>query len=689
MTWASSPLSKARHHAGCLRHRKLCPNLLSPRMGLRVFASHSAESMFSSLTSFRQILDQHIVGHASVKEAVLLGILAREHVYIEGPPGVAKTFIAELVSESAGLSSWFYQMHRDTRLHEIIGEAVIRKEGCPGGEIIREDFVRGGLLTCEIAVLDDISRAPGEALNVLLRILNERTYGATPADRIPLLSAIATGNPAQEDAYFAEPLDPATLDRFALQVRVKGHINDGNWSAVSEVLDLYSGPQVASDVIPRGGPGRDIITSCCEFVPQISFGESVKLVLIELLRVLREEHALGEDNSLLTDRTFLIKAVKILKANAFLKGRLACEPDDLYAVRHMTTFRVPDNVHEQMSEIIDRILAGHAPPSAPSMNEESSEVLEEEGPPAPQPSSENEGGENEVDKERRLALAVSCSSIDHTIKDMIPCSVPPPPILDAGDVENLRSVMQILKGRLEDGNMEQFDHPGGQPRSWSRIRTFSDIMDADLTSAALWCESPGPRLPRSQRRVRRRLGGRLIIIRDTSLSMSGLWDGFASLICAKVVDLAKQFRMHVGYLEFNNSVTKFMHQNSNKFFTREYATLLKQVHWAACTGSTNYEMPLNVALSEFQQGAGNGIGSTACSNRHILFLTDGYPNEGNVGVSKQIELARALRISIHTLFLGSDDCPSVLDRMSLSTKGARLIAQMIPKGCNIRVITRS
>jgi len=355
----------------------------------------------------------------------------------------------------------------------------------------------------------------------------------------------------------------------------------------------------------------------------------------------------------------------------------------------MTTFRVPENVHEQMGEIIARILAHHDSPSAPLVSEESGEVMQASGPSAPQPSSENEEGEKEVSEEKRKAMATPSSSIAHTIKDMMPCSVPPAPILDACYVENLHPIMKLLKGQLEDGNMEQFDHPGGQPRSWSRIRTFSDIMDADLTSAALWCESPGPHLPRSQRRVRKRLGGRLVIIRDTSLSMSAeLWDTFASLICAKVIDLAKQFRMHVGYLEFNNAVTKFMLRNSTKFFTREYGTLLKQVNWSACQGSTNYELPLNVALSEFQQGAGNGIGSTAASNRHILFLTDGYPNEGNVGVSKQIELARALRISIHTLFLGKDDCPSVLDRMSLTTKGARLFAQMT-KGCDIRVMTRS
>eukprot|EP00438_Fugacium_kawagutii_P020446 Skav206751 [mRNA] locus=scaffold167:9351:12995:- [translate_table: standard] len=46
-------------------------------------------------------------------------------------------------------------MHRDTKLHELIGMAC-------------------GILTAELCVLDDISRAPGEALNILLRLLNER-----------------------------------------------------------------------------------------------------------------------------------------------------------------------------------------------------------------------------------------------------------------------------------------------------------------------------------------------------------------------------------------------------------------------------------------------------------------------------------------------------------------------------------
>ena len=84
----------------------------------------------------------------------------------------------------------------------------------------------------DIAVLDDITRAPGEALNVLLRLLNERTYDGTA---IPLRVAIATANNPRDDMY-VEPLDPANLDRFALQTRSDGLIFGRDWG---ELLQRY------------------------------------------------------------------------------------------------------------------------------------------------------------------------------------------------------------------------------------------------------------------------------------------------------------------------------------------------------------------------------------------------------------------------------------------------------------------
>jgi len=156
------------------------------------------------------------------------------------------------------------------------------------------------------------------------------------------------------------------------------------------------------------------------------------------------------------------------------------------------------------------------------------------------------------------------------------------------------------------------------------------------------------------------------------------------MICSKVIELAKQFRMHVGYLEFNDDVLRFVLDKSRQFFSREYATLLRQVRWARSKGCTNYEVPLNVALSEFR-----GMrGMAARCNQHILFLTDGHPNRGDPSVARQLASARSLGVSIHTIFLGAKDCPEVLDTMSLLTNGARHAVKFLPGTVDLRVERR-
>ena len=48
------------------------------------------------LAQVRRQMDRYVVGHNDVKEALMLGLIAREHIYLEGPPGTAKTMLAEI-----------------------------------------------------------------------------------------------------------------------------------------------------------------------------------------------------------------------------------------------------------------------------------------------------------------------------------------------------------------------------------------------------------------------------------------------------------------------------------------------------------------------------------------------------------------------------------------------------------------
>jgi MoxR-like ATPase len=302
-----------------------------------------------TLDALAALLDRHVVGHDDAKRALLLGLLCREHIYLEGPPGTAKTRMAEIAARGSSLQFFFYQLHRDTRLPELVGDVVLERRPLGGeeGERIHQRIEPGGILTAEVCVLDDISRAPGEALNVLLRVLNERKFGER---EIPLLSCIATGNP-MEDEYYNEPLDPANLDRFALQLRISGLLASGGELARS-LVDRFAEGAVVEQPAIEPVCDRRALDALFARLPRVRVPEEARDALLRVCRTLVVDYACDETNSLLTDRTFLVKAVKLLRGQALLCGRDAVVPDDFSVLEWMTTFRVPDEVHEKIPEVI-------------------------------------------------------------------------------------------------------------------------------------------------------------------------------------------------------------------------------------------------------------------------------------------------------------------------------------------------
>ena len=101
-----------------------------------------------ALAPLRELLDAHVVGHDATKRALLLALACGEHIYLEGPPGSAKTRMAEILARGSELDFFAYQLHRDTRLHELAGDVVLVRRPLPdGGEQIRQRIEPGGILT--------------------------------------------------------------------------------------------------------------------------------------------------------------------------------------------------------------------------------------------------------------------------------------------------------------------------------------------------------------------------------------------------------------------------------------------------------------------------------------------------------------------------------------------------------------
>jgi MoxR-like ATPase len=297
--------------------------------------------------ALKEEMDKLVIGHEEVKISLLLGVIAREHIYVEGPPGTAKTMLAEIISGAAQLNFFFYQLHRDTRLSELVGDLVISKELTDTGEVIKQRVVKGGILTAEVCLLDDISRAPGESLNVLLRILNERKFFD---EEIPLLTAIATSNPTA-DEYYNEPLDPANLDRFVLQINSQGLSYGKKWDEAKEVIKLYTDKPFEYEVPVR--VSKEVFDDYYKKLATVVIPSEVQEGLANFVVTLIEEYGCNETNSLISDRTFFVKSLKIMRAHALLHDREQCTLEDLNALKYMTAFRIPEEVYQQLDQILE------------------------------------------------------------------------------------------------------------------------------------------------------------------------------------------------------------------------------------------------------------------------------------------------------------------------------------------------
>jgi uncharacterized protein with von Willebrand factor type A (vWA) domain len=234
----------------------------------------------------------------------------------------------------------------------------------------------------------------------------------------------------------------------------------------------------------------------------------------------------------------------------------------------------------------------------------------------------------------------------------------------AQHVENVDFVMEKIRGRLERNPAESDSHPGGSPRTFKRMNTFEEFVDADPAESAIWLDSTHPTLPRSFRRQKKHMGGKVVIIRDVSQSMEGRYARWTSSVVTNLVDMVRRKRMRIGYIEFNHVSRKYDHDG--RFFTRDYDKIIEKASNVSCSGVTNYQYPLRDALQELRGGR--------VKNKHILFLTDGEPTQGDWLVREERRQAKTMGVAIHTIFIGTTECPEILDILSEETEGTQFLA---------------
>ena len=191
------------------------------------------------------------------------------------------------------------------------------------------------------------------------------------------------------------------------------------------------------------------------------------------------------------------------------------------------------------------------------------------------------------------------------------------------------------------------------------MRNLDDFFDSDPGEGSVWIENSNPSTPRVFRRTRKERGGRVAVIRDISQSMTGRSSLWVSMVVIGLVEMAKRSKMTVGYIEFNHQSYKYMEEG--RFFTHNYEALMRKSMETQCSGFTDYQNALDDALKEFAVIRGG--------RQHVIFLTDGMPTSGDKEVRLELKLAKKIGVAIHSIFIGREQCPPILKKISKETGG--------------------
>jgi MoxR-like ATPase len=154
-----------------------------------------------------------IVGQDQLVERMLVGLLSKGHVLLEGVPGVAKTLAVETFAKVVGGTFARIQFTPDLVPTDIIGTRIYRQ----GKEEFETEL---GPVVANFLLADEINRAPAKVQSALLEVMQERQV-SIGGKRYPLPNpflVMATQNPIEHEGVY--PLPEAQRDRFLFKINV-------------------------------------------------------------------------------------------------------------------------------------------------------------------------------------------------------------------------------------------------------------------------------------------------------------------------------------------------------------------------------------------------------------------------------------------------------------------------------------
>ncbi|MDT4964708.1 MAG: MoxR-like ATPase [Pseudonocardiales bacterium] len=282
------------------------------------------EAAREGLRRLRTEVGKAVIGQDPAVTGVLIGLLCRGHVLVEGVPGVAKTLLVRTLAAALDLRTTRIQFTADLMPGDVTGSLIY--DTSTG----RFEFREGPVFT-NLLLADEINRTPPKTQSSLLEAMEERQVSVDGAPR-PLpdpFCVIATQNPVEYEGTY--PLPEAQLDRFLVKVTMPLPDRDTE-------LRILSAHAAGFDPRDLAGAGVTAVTSAADLkaaadaVRAVHIDPAVLSYIVELARATRAapSAALGVSPR---GATALLATSR---AWAWLSGRDFVTPDDVQALARPT-----------------------------------------------------------------------------------------------------------------------------------------------------------------------------------------------------------------------------------------------------------------------------------------------------------------------------------------------------------------
>ena len=294
-----------------------------------------------------------IVGQRGLIDRMMVALLCRGHLLVEGVPGLAKTLAVKTLGQVLDLHFSRIQFTPDLLPADLVGTMIYNQK-------TSEFVARKGPVFTHLLLADEINRAPAKVQSALLEAMQERqvTLGDTTHPLPEPFLVFATQNPIEQEGTY--PLPEAQVDRFLLKAKVDYPKREEE----RQILDrMMSGELPAVSKVLA----RDAILGLCRRVRDVYIDERIRDYVVAIVTATRRprEVGLSELSHLVafgaSPRATLAFS-EASRALAFLHGRGYVVPEDVKEIakdvlRHRILLTYEAEAENVTTEtIVDRVL---------------------------------------------------------------------------------------------------------------------------------------------------------------------------------------------------------------------------------------------------------------------------------------------------------------------------------------------